>query len=133
MVAAERPAGSSRINYTRYRRVRKGAGVFAIRGLCVTLLRRGVELHRRAKQIVQLLRGACLFARASNNILSGCLGTSRRMPRHQRWPNEEENEMAVNCENGANPNPASKAEPPPIERKEVFLKHDSRWVDIDGV
>jgi len=38
-------------------------------------------------------------------------------------------------ENGADPKAAAKAEPPApsIERKVVFLRHNSRWVDVDGV
>ena len=42
--------------------------------------------------------------------------------------------MAVNCENGADPNAAVKAEPPArtTDRTEVFLRHDSRWLTSTG-
>ena len=43
--------------------------------------------------------------------------------------------MAKNCENGTDPKAAVKDEPPAPElpRTQVFLRHDSRWVDVDGV
>ena len=43
--------------------------------------------------------------------------------------------MAKNCENGTDPISVVETEPRTrtIDRTEVFLRHDSWWVDIDGV
>ena len=43
--------------------------------------------------------------------------------------------MAVNCENGTDPISVVETEPRTrtIDRTEVFLRHNSRWADVDGV